>query len=1612
MSGGKSESKRRSIGTWGAYRIAKSRCGRGAVLTAVSAALTTVCGSSAFAADYLYTGGGTGTVSLPVTGNFSTGFTPAVSGATFSDLLRFNGNSTYTATNDLGTPVTINGFRVDGTPNLTVNSSAGSLIQLGGTNPFINFNNGTSTLAGPLIQSNIEFTTSGYIVKSSSPNFTADPIMAGGTLTFDAGTNNVIALADTGGDSNAELNISSSLVGTGNITLQNNVGGLNIGPTAIAALNNTADWGTLQLANNNSSYSGSFNIAYGRVVTGTSGAFGTGTLTIAIGSGNTSGGSLTLGGTSGAGGGNGNGGLTAGNGGLGAYGNLLPGQTGLTLPNAINLGGAINGDYGYAINNFAGINTLTGNINLTQTQIRIQSNTGNNMASNAGAGLIFIGNVSESVVGSGFNVSGNGDLTFSGTNTFTGGVNVSGGVLTFTNAGSLPATGNIYLGNAALNASAIFSSASAYLTSGRINNTSTGAVLLSANDSTNVDFTNFPTLGIGAVKGTTDTYSGTITANANGNIRVGGGGGTLNLATPVTGASNLVIGYAGAVGVVTLGASETYTGATNLSGGYLAVSSGQIPAGSQIIGFGGGIRLLDGAGTDFPSTRNIIDQGGLFLDTNGFNLTMNSPIIGGTNSTATGPVTVYGDFSKAGAGTLNIVNAVNVNTFYVRNTGTVYANGPSAVITNHNYTSLGVFPGDNVTVTLDNGAKYAGTGDFNLADTAGTAAYGSPTDSAVLNLQNTTNVTPVTSVTGTNVYIGKGADTSRSLAVGVINQGPNTNFSAAGYIWVGGYGQGTYNLMGGNLTLANTNLTVGRYPSAVGVVNVTGGTLNTGTGNIFLPEDGSGTLNVSAGATVTTNRIVLARSTDAVTATGVVNQFGGTVTTTGTGSAGGIFYGGTAQNNTINNPATGTYNLNGGLLKTGDVYTQTNANGAISSTFNFNGGTLQASSGANTPFIGGLTAANVLGGGAIINNGNQNITIAQNLNHGGTAPVDGGLQLLGTGVVTLSSTASTYTGPTQVMAGTTLRLAAASSTVNSINQSSIQAYYTFEDPNNPFFDSGPNAATNGTNSTNAIYQATDQNGNGLGNAQIVTTMAPPSSAKTGTHTGSLALNQSAYLTTSSTNVPTNFPVGNSAYTMSAWIYGSGNAAALNGYGIVGWGTYGTTNLTNAFRTTSTGSGSENGIDNYWWSNDLIGTVPGSTTSIVGNWNYVTCTYDPVANLRTLYVNGIAVAQDSPGVGVHNASSFNFAVGATNNYQEFFDGNMADLLITNSAFTAGQVQLAESGNLTGTLTTTTPGGQLPLSTTVQISSGATLDLNGNLQTIGGLTGPVGGSVNLGTGGFLTVANGVPNTYAGTFTNGSAGGLAVAGSSTLTIGSTTSTSIQVQSIGTVNVASGAVLALSNASLHAGRSVLVTNALAVSTAGTLDLSNNDLMLNGSSPSLSTVTAMVAAGYNLVGGGKWNGAGITSSAAASDSTHLTALGVIQNNQSGTAIYSASNLFDGIAPEANAVLVKYTYFGDANLDGKVDGSDYSLIDAGYSSHGTLSGWYNGDFNYDGTIDGSDYALLDNAYNNQGSQLTTPNALVAASTGQVAGASAVPEPASVALIAVATAGLVGRRRRR
>ncbi len=99
--------------------------------------------------------------------------------------------------------------------------------------------------------------------------------------------------------------------------------------------------------------------------------------------------------------------------------------------------------------------------------------------------------------------------------------------------------------------------------------------------------------------------------------------------------------------------------------------------------------------------------------------------------------------------------------------------------------------------------------------------------------------------------------------------------------------------------------------------------------------------------------------------------------------------------------------------------------------------------------------------------------------------------------------------------------------------------------------------------------------------------------------------------------------------------------------------------------------------------------------------------------------------------------------------------------------------------------------------------------------------------------------------------------------------------------------------------------------------------------------------------------------------------------------------LFDAYNSASSDVLIKYTYYGDATLQGQVTGTDYSRIDNGYLTNGL--GWFNGDFNFDGIINGSDYTLIDNAFNQQGAslaaQIASPSATASA---EVASSSVIP----------------------
>jgi len=205
-----------------------------------------------------------------------------------------------------------------------------------------------------------------------------------------------------------------------------------------------------------------------------------------------------------------------------------------------------------------------------------------------------------------------------------------------------------------------------------------------------------------------------------------------------------------------------------------------------------------------------------------------------------------------------------------------------------------------------------------------------------------------------------------------------------------------------------------------------------------------------------------------------------------------------------------------------------------------------------------------------------------------------------------------------------------------------------------------------------------------------------------------------------------------------------------------------------------------------------------------------------------------------------------------------------------------------------------------------------------------------------------------------------------------------------------------------------------------GTLDMKNNDLIVQKANradalAAYASVTDMTRSGYN---GGDWLGTGVTSSTAAFDvsngqSPGLTAIGVILNDAgdavnpdgSGTPIYST---FDGRSVDQYAVLVKYTFLGDTDVSGYVDGFDIATVKTGRIQH--LSGWVNGEFQYGGSVggvvDGADIAFSKTAIIQQHNY---PFAVTVAQTSALS----VPEPASLSLIlmaGIAGLGYLARRR--
>jgi hypothetical protein len=292
-----------------------------------------------------------------------------------------------------------------------------------------------------------------------------------------------------------------------------------------------------------------------------------------------------------------------------------------------------------------------------------------------------------------------------------------------------------------------------------------------------------------------------------------------------------------------------------------------------------------------------------------------------------------------------------------------------------------------------------------------------------------------------------------------------------------------------------------------------------------------------------------------------------------------------------------------------------------------------------------------------------------------------------------------------------------------------------------------------------------------------------------------------------------------------------------------------------------------------------------------------------------------------------------------------------------------------------------------------NSGSLADLNGFNDTIGSLT-LYGAAVTTGTG-TLTVNGSVTSnassdtaTIGGHLYVGSGNVVVARGSAAVdlmlsaTVGTpgalTTSGagiiyfdnggagiigSMMISGGGTVRTAkvSGANLDVQSGRLaiDAGTAAVYFSGLTLASSGTLDLNDADLVLSygtNANPFSDTYAAVV---NGFMG---------------SDSgTIISTVG--RNNPNGNTIHyvldnqlvgvSEWPLGSGISIDANSLIAKYTYFGDVNFDGRVDDSDYAVLDGNYgSSPDPRVAVLMGDANLSGTADDSDYAVLDGNFGN------------------------------------------------
>jgi hypothetical protein len=178
-------------------------------------------------------------------------------------------------------------------------------------------------------------------------------------------------------------------------------------------------------------------------------------------------------------------------------------------------------------------------------------------------------------------------------------------------------------------------------------------------------------------------------------------------------------------------------------------------------------------------------------------------------------------------------------------------------------------------------------------------------------------------------------------------------------------------------------------------------------------------------------------------------------------------------------------------------------------------------------------------------------------------------------------------------------------------------------------------------------------------------------------------------------------------------------------------------------------------------------------------------------------------------------------------------------------------------------------------------------------------------------------------------------------------------------------------------------IVDDIAIGASAQFDLTNNDLIIRTTAATkdgkLNDVEGWITSAQNGVDPNfvtKWDGVGLTSSFARSQNVgegiDLVGLGAIRNSDLDITTGvpgSAYTTWSGQVVTPDYILVKFTYTGDGNLDGRVTFDDYAAMDSAFFDLIEVLGWSTGDVNYDGVIDFNDYSIVDQAFFFQHGQL-------------------------------------------